>query len=97
MSSWKKLERPRTCSRRGCGWGSVLSTCSRCGKVMLGHNRGLCSRCMDSLGGDRHRVQITKLPPVYTFKAALRAQATEERIANLASAARHTARTEAQK
>ena len=46
MSGFKKLERPRTGSRRGCGWGSVVTTCARCGKIMLGHNRGLCSKCM---------------------------------------------------
>lgn len=41
-------------SRRGCGWGNLTRFCSRCGRVIVGHNRGLCSRC----------VQMTEEPEV---------------------------------
>lgn len=46
MSLYKRLEKPRTPSRRKCGWGSVVTNCVRCGRAMIGHNRGVCSKCL---------------------------------------------------
>jgi len=37
-------------NRRKCGWGAALTTCDICGKIMMGHNRGICSKCMKSGG-----------------------------------------------
>ena len=45
MNGYKALNKNLP-SRRKCGWGSTITTCNRCGKVMLGHNRGLCSKCL---------------------------------------------------
>ena len=32
-------------TRRGCGFGSVVTTCRHCGRLVIGHNRGCCTNC----------------------------------------------------
>jgi len=76
-------------NRRKCGWGAALTTCDICGKIMVGHNRGICSKCMRSLDPDRAYTRRGTLPPHFNRKAALRAQALEDRAYHLAQAEKH--------
>jgi len=76
-------------NRRKCGWGSALTTCDICGKIMCGHNRGVCSKCMRSLVGDRPAHRAIVQPHHLHLKSALRAQALEDRAYNLDQAAKH--------
>lgn len=53
MNGYKNLDKSRTSTRRKCGWGSVLTSCNNCGRIMMGHNRGLCSKCQRTVGTGR--------------------------------------------
>jgi len=86
---FKMLERPRQTSRRGCGWGSAITTCSVCGKVMIGHNRGICSKCMRRGGGSRRpteRVIIARHFGDKAFERDMKLGAREIAFAQFASA-----------
>lgn len=59
---FKAINKPRRLpSLRGTGFGMHAHFCAKCGAVMLGHNRGLCSRCMRGAGG---AVAVPHEPPV---------------------------------
>jgi len=72
-------------NRRKCGWGAALTTCDICGRLMMGHNRGVCSKCMRSRGRNAtniftpQRVGIFHLLPGVGASTTKRLQAAQFR------------------
>ena len=58
-NGYKMLDKARLASRRKCGWGRAITNCNVCGRVMVGHNRGVCSKCLRAARGDNARVLIS--------------------------------------